>query len=357
MRQQILNLIEQYLPGPFKLSGESHVMTICPFHKGGQEKRPSFGVNLDKGLYHCFTCQAAGNIQKLLKEVGVSKAVVDMELAVIKPILDKNLEKLRIEKQYAFSNRDPFKADYILPEALLGVYEFLPLSLIQKGFSEDILSSMEIGYDRVNHRITYPLRDMYGNLAGISGGATSPTQYPKYKVYQGRRRANNNHNWIPGDFGSWFDEQFPEYRCENHDFLWNFERVYPNLLTNLNENSKVFLVEGFKACLWLVQHGITNVVALMGSYISERQQHMLHRLGSTIVLFLDNDDAGKEATFKVGDYLWRPMYGKIEVIAYPIGEKNTQPDDYQKDVLLDMVNNPTPFLEYLNLLRRGYYDI
>ena len=355
MREQILEMLGKYMPGKLKPSGENQIITTCPFHKDGQERKPSFSVNIEKGLYQCFTCHDKGTIRWLLKKLSVPSSTIDAEMKAIQPYIDRQKELFKIDKLHAFSNKDPFKSDFQLPESLLGVYEVCPTKLVVDGFNQELLRSMDIGYDRHNNRIMYPLRDMYGNLAGFSGGVTELTthQHPKYKVYQGKRMGHGG-KVIPSDFGQWFDDddQFKGYKCENHDFLWNFDRVFKNRMSD--PTATVFVVEGFKACLWMLQSGYKNTVALMGSYISDRQQQMLHLLGWTVVLFLDNDQAGMRATEMVGDLLWKPMYGRVKVVPYPEEDFDTQPDDYEEAAVGELVNRTKTFIEYRNSRRRGY---
>lgn len=348
MRDQVFATIQRHMAGPFRPVGGGNVLTKCPFHKGGQEYKPSFSINLEKAVFHCFTCHVAGPIGYLLHLLGIPRELIDNELSVIRPLLERNAETIRLEKQNFFKQNDPFKSDYTLPESILGVYEWAPTQLIERGFSEVLLKDLEIGFDRNGERIMYPLRDLYGNLAGFSGGASRPDQQPKYSVYQGRRKVNGR--FVPSDFGPWFDEQFPDYRCENHDFLWNYHRVYPRILSMgmSDPNATVVIVEGFKACMWMLQAGFINTVALMGSYISDRQQMMLHRLNANIVLFLDNDKAGREAAVWVGEHLWKPMKGRVSVVTYPPEDEqdNTQPDDYEPEGLIQMVQERMPFQRY-----------
>jgi DNA primase len=112
-------------------------------------------------------------------------------------------------------------------------------------------------------------------------------------------------------------------------------------------NATVFIVEGFKACMWMLQAGYKDTVALMGSYISDRQQMMLHRLSTNIVLFLDNDKAGREAAVWVGELLFKPMRGRITVVQYPQEDEDTQPDDYLPDGIHQMVQCRVPFNQYV----------
>jgi DNA primase len=338
MREQVLAIVERHLRGPFRRSGGPNVLTKCPFHKGGQERHESFSINLETGVYHCFTggCGAAGNLKRLLRELGVSRTQVDAELRNVLPFLERQRRQFSFQKNHQFVQRDPFETEFTLPEALLGVYDWCPNLLVEKGFRVETLQSFDVGFDRVHERITYPLRDMYGNLAGISGGAARPGMEPKYHVYQGGYRHPITQQWVPGDFGLWFDEEFPHYKCENHDYIWNFDRVHARITNMSGGPATLYVVEGFKACMWMVQAGFENTVALMGSYISDRQQTMLHLLGVNVVLCLDNDEAGRKATIQIGTLLYRPMYGRVFVMQYPEIDDETQPDDYLPEELFQM---------------------
>jgi len=335
MQESVLALLQKYMPNPLRPSGGGNVVTRCPFHKGGEERKPSFSVNLEKGVFHCFTgdCPAgAGSMRKLLKLLQVPDSAIDAELQHIQPALDRSAQLSKMNRENRFVNKDPFRAEFILPERIMGSYRFCPTVLVDDGFDPALLFEMEVGYDHTNLRITYPLRDMYGNLAGIVGGVTpwTPQQSPKYQVYQGRRKDLMGTKWLPSHFGKWFDSnsKYIGYKCENHDFLWNFDEVCARIQALPGQEHVIYVVEGFKACLWMIQAGFKNTVALMGSYVSEKQQLMLHRLGCHIVLFMDNDEAGRVGTKRVGQALYKPMYGKISVVPYPQGDENTQPDDY-----------------------------
>jgi DNA primase len=359
MREQVLSLLQRYLPGSIRPGAGGNVLLKCPFHKEGQERRPSFSVNVELGLFHCFTCHTAGDIRYLLRLLGLPRSNIDAELHSIQAELDSNRAKLEFEKTHFFVNADPFKAKFPLPESLLGVYEWCPTLLVEHGLSMELLRDYEIGFDRIQNRITYPLRDMYGTLAGIIGGKTLPQQEPKYLVYEGGHQEQKTNKWVSGDFGPWFDEQFPGYRCENHDFIWNYNRVYPRVMEAVSgQDDTVILVEGYKACLWTIQSGFLNTVALMGSYISETQQRMLHRLGGMVYLFFDNDYAGREATKRIGKLLWRPLHGRLKVVQYPEEDVkmsisgddrgDSQPDDYEAQGIHQMVANSLDFHVYMS---------
>lgn len=325
----ILTLVERLL-GKGHFSGESNMSVRCPFHKGGEETRPSFSINVSNGLWHCFTCHASGPLPKLLKQLGVLN--IDEELRDLKDDLEANRRELKWKRQTQWFSGDPFLAPTILPEHLLVPYAFCPLSLTEKGFDPQWLQWMDVGYDRNLKRIIYPIRDMYGNLAGVSGGATYPGQQPKYLVYQGQRRQHDTGKLQPSDYGEWFDEEYPDYLFHNHHYLWNFDSMYPTLFFG-QEVQTLIIVEGFKACLWLLQHGWRNSVALMGSSMSDRQCSLLNRLQSNLVLFLDDDPPGRKATDWIARRLHRLGFSGVHIARYPSADKDQQPDDLKPDEL------------------------
>jgi DNA primase len=205
-----------------------------------------------------------------------------------------------------------------LKESLLGVFDYCPKSLVTAGFDKRLLKSMDIGFDKDAMRITFPIRDLEGNLVGITG-RTVVDEYPRYKVYKSKdllRFAPDDAEAIAG---------YNRYDIKNHDYLWNAHNVYPQAY--FGDLGTIVLVEGYKACLWLLQHGIDNAIALQGSRMTRTQELILERLSVTVVLFLDNNKAGKEGTFDTGQRLRRRGLETL-VVEYPgFCEEQAQPDD------------------------------
>jgi DNA primase len=351
MRQYILSLVERYV-GRGKQSGESNLMCQCPFH---DDKSPSFSVNVDLGIFQCFSCKRSGGIVKLLKLLQVPDKVIDEETEGIRDEIQANRLRLKWKKQKEWTTTDPFLAQTILPEAMNRPFMYAPLpggnsmrvlptKLTEAGFDPEWLNYMEIGYDRFQQRITYPIRDVYGNLAGFSGGASLPDQVPKYKVYQGKRRDPGSGRTINGDFGPSFDEDYPDYQFNNLHHLWNFDSIYPSLFFGRDENAYLIIVEGYKACLWLLQSGYTNTVALMGSTLSDHQASLLHRLSVRIVLFLDNDPPGRKATRSIGRKLVLEQPG-VFIAQYPADTR--QPDDLTPAEVAAAISGSVPYPHWI----------
>jgi DNA primase len=298
---------------------DDFIASACPFHKGGEERRASFWINRETGAWGCFACTKHGSSLKwLLKDMGLKSLKIQ---AVIEEaeVEAKKTEKVRQAKARLKSRKD-FKGDHILPDSLLGVFDWMPLSLVEQGYSPELLKEHDIGYDKRNDRITYPIRDLYGNLVGISGRSTRPGEEPKYLVYNGRRTLDGKE--VLGELGEWF----PEYSNDGiRDHLWRMDKFYKRLFET--NSGQLVIVEGYKAALWMVQHGWTNTCALMGSRMSATQERIVRSLGAETFVLLDNNYAGKEGA--------KDICQRLAVSSFPVyrcrylehHSENTQPDD------------------------------
>ena len=127
MRDYVLALLDKYLPGSLRPGAGGNAIMKCPFHKGGEERKPSFSVNVELGLFHCFTCHLAGDVRYLLRLLGLPRSLIDQEIAAIRPMLEENRRRQEFEKEYVFASNDPFLTKTELPEALLGLKLASPL--------------------------------------------------------------------------------------------------------------------------------------------------------------------------------------------------------------------------------------
>lgn len=326
---EVLSVANQYLR-KVRRSGPDDIMALCPFHMkadGSEERNPSFAMSLSKGLYFCHACHSKGNLLTFLRNLGVSRALIERQYRYLIDEAAKNLppppDPLRV------------KVWELLPieESILGLFEYCPIQLLKDGFNEDTLYHFEVGFDQWHQRITYPLRDIKGTLVGISGRAIHEGQLPRYKVY-----TKEYELWkLPPR-----DE--PDKRC----LLWNAHHVYPEVYLRRPGDSAVVVVEGFKAAMWLWQCGIRNVVALLGSYLSWEQGWMLERLGATVILFLDNNFAGRNGTIKAAEWLSKSL--NVRVVEYPerlVDDEGSQPDGCMPDEASEQVANAPTYLNWL----------
>jgi len=309
------------------------ISAVCPFHKEGTESHPSFWVNRQTGHWGCFTCEAhGGGLKWLLKDLGVGTAGFAERLKEAEKQASKtaDLEKSRTRRK----NKKSFAGEYTLPDALLGVFDFLPLDLVDAGFDKKILKEYDVGYDRRNNRITFPIRDLFGNLVGISGRATLIGDEPKYLVYNGKRVLDGKETM--GELGEWY----PEYSNESvRDNLWGMDKRYNALLNNESGEEYLIVVEGYKAALWLIQHRWINTVALMGSRMSPCQERIIRKLGVPVFVLLDNNLPGREGSRNICQRLAVSTFPVYEVRYDRDCESSTQPDDLDEEEITKALNS------------------
>lgn len=315
-------IAERYLH-KVKRSGPDNIMALCPFHDN--RDTPSFTMSLSKGLYFCFSCEARGNLMTFLREVGVSRGQIEMQYGFLLEELTRHRPK----------KVDPLRPDLAplqnteLPEALLGIFDKCPLGLVQEGFEESLLQKLEIGFDDKHMRITFPLRDLDGRLVGISGRAVNDER-PKYKVYDLEFK----------------DFDLPPHKTHKSHLLWNGHLVLPQ--TYFCPSSYVVVVEGFKACMQFLQAGVPGTVAILGSFMSDRQRQMLERMASEVYIMLDDNEAGMRGTVFSGMKLGVPT----RVVTYPTGKpagpKGLQPSDLNTEELLLALSEAKDFYRWLH---------
>lgn len=319
MRDIIYKEAERHLRY-IKTSGPNDIGGPCPFHKSGTEQNPSFYINLDTGQFYCHACKARGTFVQFLKRLNTPSSIIDSII---------ELGNREVGKRRPRRKLNSGTGEHLLNESLLGVFQFCPTALVEDGFDEELLQKLDIGFDKRRLRITFPIRDLYGNLVGISGRSVTG-EHPRYMVYKSEQLLD----YAPDD--PKVVARYRAYDIKNHDYIWNLHNVYP--LALYSELDTVIVVEGYKACLWMVQQGFENVVALQGSSLTYAQSQLLGRLGATIILFLDNDQAGKEGTLTTGWQL-RQAGRRVSAVTYPSWcEDNTQPDDLEQPEILEALD-------------------
>lgn len=343
IQEEVMALAAKYLKKARRVGGDN-LSAICPFHQkrdGSSERSPSFSMSLTKGVWHCWSCHASGTLQTFLHDVGMARVVVAGQYGEL-------LEALRQRQGPTF---DPTRPGIIeqdpLPEGLLGLFDKCPLYMVDPDyavyldpddpvvFDENLLLKYDIGFDDSHERITFPLRDLEGNLVGISG-RTVTGAIPRYKVYDREYQDLGYPGREPTKKGM---------------ILWNSHRVYPGLFMG-SPDQYVLVVEGFRGCLWAIQCGIKNTVALMGSYLSRQQHWMLERMGCRVYLMLDNDEPGQRAlngyTDEEGQH--RPGIAEqlkksldVSVVQY----EGRQPTKLAHEELCAAVNNATDYYRWV----------
>lgn len=345
LQEEVLALAGSHLR-KIRRVGSDNISAICPFHRkrdGSEERSPSFSMSLSKGVWHCWSCQARGTFQTFLRDVGVSHVTISNQYGEL-------LAELRRSTGTTF---DPMRPKIVeedpLDEAMLGLFEKCPLYMVEPEYSalldpndpivfeESLLKEYDIGFDDMHERITFPLRDFTGNLMGISG-RTVTNAFPRYKVYDSKEYEELGYS--------------PREPARKGSILWNSHRVYPAAFFGQSDQF-ILVVEGFRGCLWAIQSGVKNTVALLGSNLSKQQRWLLERMGCRVYLMLDNDDAGRRALCGHVDEAGQKRPGiaeqlsrslDVSIVNYP----GKQPTLLTQEELCNAVNNAVDYYLWVN---------
>ncbi len=301
-------------------AGPENSVALCPFH---DDSTPSFAMNIYNGLFICYACNVRGSFRKFLEMLGLNKQEIQLNYG-------KTIEDLKRHQPPAPDPTQPemeMAANAHVPENLLGLFQRYPIADLNeivcdkriledfRAFDPKILKEFGVGVDQDHDRITFPLRDMKGNLVGISGRDMTGEAPERYKVYV-------------REYKKW---DLPEYRTDKDKLLWNCHRVYPEVYRK--NDVEIVLVEGFKACMWLRQAGVPYVMAFMTAHMSKAQKWILERLGATYTLMLDMNEAGIGGTIDIGTALLKTS--RVKVVEYDA----EQPTDLPLEEIPGLIAN------------------
>ncbi len=287
---------------------------LCPFHK---EKTPSFHVDPDEGLYHCFGCKAGGNIftfleqleglefyealQQLSQEAGVDiseykdddispeqRLIQERKVITLRRVNDlaagfyqKCLHKARgseLPRNYLKQRgiNDVSIAKWQLGFAPDGWDNFLKivenrqldLNIVEQ--SGLIITRKDGGsyYDRFRNRVIFPVADRNGRVIGFGARALDEEQDAKYL---------NSPETPVFDKGSCF-------------YGLDVSRAA------IKKSEIAVIVEGYTDVIMAHQHGIENVIAVLGTALTEKHAQILSRLCEKTILLFDPDEAGRKST-------------------------------------------------------------
>jgi len=264
---------------------DNRVAIYCPFHKGGQERKASAAV-YNSGRVVCFTCGYRESFTKFLTDLGASQETVSEARDLVK----------RLKKPEAQARPQDRHVDIA---AWVGVFRSnYPKNLLDAGFTPETLDLFSVGYDSRFRRVTYPVRDRFGQLVAVVGGAIDDQTFPKYKLY---------------------DEEINiprKEKQEHRDHLWGLH-LFPG-------DSPLVVVEGYKAAMAVAQAGFA-VCATQGTSYTRKQVDILVNMYRPILLMLDQDDAGRAAQQKLHMQLLNYLGSRAKRVPYP-KEEAMQPD-------------------------------
>jgi DNA primase len=303
----IIEIIGQYVQ--LKKRGQNYT-GLCPFHS---ERSPSFTVNQDKQIYHCFGCGRGGDVFSFWMEYhNLSFPQSLKDLAERYNIELPRYGGLRDEREKAELRELLFKtnglaADYFhtvlvrSPEGKPGRDYFS-----RRGISRETISKFKLGYavNKWDGLINYLRTKNISLDAGAKAGLlVSKKDGGYYDHFRGRIMFpifDLNHQVI-GFGGRVLDDSLPKYINTPETPLYHKGYSLYGLdsaFKNIREEGLAIVVEGYTDMLALRQHGISNVVAILGTAFTSNQIRRLKGYTKEVIVLFDPDDAGREAALK-----------------------------------------------------------
>ena len=305
---------------------------LCPFH---EERTPSFSVDAQEKLYHCFGCGVGGDTIKFVEEkegLGFAEAV-----ELLADRYGVELEREREDPQAEAKRQQRRRLSELLDRTAIFYTSYLWDSdeaakareyMAQRGLGEEVLRAFGVGfapsawdkvllrgqragfkveelrgvglvqkgrgggeYDRFRSRIMFPIRDRRGRTLGFGGRAMRSDQGAKY------------------------------VNTAETDFFHKSKMLYGIDLAKaaIAKAGRAVVVEGYTDVLALYQGGVEEAVGVMGTAITDEQVASLSGMVDEVVLALDADAAGQEAMLRAQRVAaGRKM--RLRVAAMPAGE-------------------------------------
>lgn len=360
-RCDIVNVISQYIS--LKQSG-SNFSGLCPFHS---EKTGSFHVNQSKQIYKCFGCGEGGDVINFVMKIENLDFIEAVKLLAEKNGIEfktnlseedkAKMEKIKIiqdihlkSARFYFANLTKSKnpgydylkrrglSDKIIKKFGLGysLYSWNSLMeyLLSLGYEKKdlVLSGLVTHkendnkyYDRFRNRVMFPIFDYRGNVIGFGGRV--------------------------------LDDSLPKYLNSPDTLLFNkrFNLYGLNYAKKSIVNDSLILVEGYMDLISLYEHGIENVVATLGTALTNDQGRLIKRYASTAIISYDSDDAGIKATLRAIEIL-KNQNINIKILNL---KDCKDPDDfikkYKKEGFLKAIDEAISHIQFqINILKKKF---
>lgn len=349
---------------------------LCPY-PDHNEKTPSFSVSASKQVYYCFGCKRGGNIYSFLKDIRGFSFIDSVEYLASRASI--TLEKIKpsylnFKKPLQGESQSTRKSFIELNKAALayfnsqwvgfsegsGVEQFLKKRRIKPAIIKELglVFSSSQWSGLVDYAVEHELNlEKLHNLGLIQikkssqgKGQVQPSDY--YDTL--RNRFIFPIHSIQGELlafgGRSFGDEMPKYINSPEHVLFKKREILYGLFfsaKHIRAKDYVIVVEGYMDFLALYQAGIQNVVATLGTALTDGHARILKRYTKNIILLFDGDQAGKKATEKsLPILLQESLYVKTLSL-----EEGVDPDDFINKF------GAEAFKEKLSLAKDLFYNI
>ena len=344
-----------------KRSG-SNYKGLCPFHS---EKTPSFMVSPEKQIFTCFGCGETGDVIKFVQKT---------ESLDFREALEKLAGEAGIEISAGSSRTDEKKERLynISTQAARHFYKSLRNGdnpglkyVVARGISPETAVKFGIGYapDGWQNLDDYlKSSDLDENAAFEAGLLAKNKNGGYYDKFRNRVifPIINTKNKVIGFGGRAIDDTMPKYLNSPETLIFKKkDNLYGLNLAkkSIREKNLALVVEGYMDVVSLVEAGVENTVASLGTALTMEQAKLLRRYTDTVVLSYDSDSAGQAATMRGIDIL-RAAGLKVKILRIEGGK---DPDEFirkQGKAAFDrLIDEAVPFMQYKVDRIKEKYDL
>ena len=350
----IVEVVSEYVS--LKKKGRNY-FGLCPFHT---EKTPSFSVNPEKQIFHCFGCGQGGNAVSFLMthdKLGFVEAIKLLAKRANIRLPQKEYDRKKLELTDKLYHANQMGAAYYsgnlsgLPSGkeaqaylekrrvsketsktfqlglALEEWDGLLKFCISKGVEQQTLLTAGLiiersdgkgFYDRFKNRLMFPIFNLSGKIVALAGRIIDEKDNPKYLN----------------------SPETPIYQKGKLLYGLNFSKE------KIRESRFAIVVEGYMDFLSLHQAGLQNLVASCGTAFSANQARLLARFAEEVILLFDSDNAGEKATLRSVDLLYDAGL-EVKVAVLP---KGFDPDSYLNNYgelkLRELINQAVGYVKF-----------
>jgi DNA primase len=283
---------------------------LCPFHN---EKTPSFTVDPDRKMYHCFGCGQGGSIINFVMEMDkltFPEAVETLARRFGIEIIYENSTEYKREDGAAQKREEMLE---LYRRVTVSFHHFLVIKpegsaafdyIVSRGIGRDMVETFRLGYTPADRRWLFGFlsRKGYSEEFLAASGLFSESR-PRTSFFSDRLMfpiADRKGNTVAFG-GRILGEGEPKYLNSRESEIFRKRQSLFALdlaLPEIRKTGEVYLAEGYMDVMALHQAGITNAVAPLGTAFTDEQAKLLRRWAERIILVFDSDEAGQAAAVK-----------------------------------------------------------
>lgn len=298
----IIDVVSQYVV--LKRSGRSY-FGLCPFHN---EKSPSFAVSPDKQIFHCFGCGVGGNVFHFLGKIENIDFRETVQLlaeraGITLPVLENGEDSKKQQLKEQIYQINKVTAEFYHKNLYLPTSKAAQEYIKKRKLDNNTLKSFKIGYSGTFNELYNELKkNQFTDEAILASTLVNRTENGKY-IDRYRNRLMfpimDIRDRVIAFGGRVLDDSKPKYINSSENLVYNKGRNLFGLnVAKKSGNSKIIIVEGYMDAISLYQRGIQNVVASLGTALTEAQGRLLRRYSQQIIIGYDSDGAGQAATLR-----------------------------------------------------------